>query len=95
LRALLATYDASRGYGASNRGRYSNPGLDDLLIRSLQTQNDAAREALLRQATTKAFDDVAIIPLYNQMNIWAMRKGLSYKARADELTLAVDVRPVE
>jgi peptide/nickel transport system substrate-binding protein len=95
LRALLATYDASRGYGASNRGRYSNPALDELLVRSLQTQDDGAREKLLQQATTKVFDDVAIIPLYNQMNIWAMRKGLSYKARADELTLAVDVRPVE
>jgi peptide/nickel transport system substrate-binding protein len=93
LRALLATFDPKRGYGASNRGRYSNPALDDLLTRSLQTPDDAAREKLLQQATSMAFDDVAIIPLYNQMNIWAMRKGLTYKARADELTLAVDVKP--
>jgi peptide/nickel transport system substrate-binding protein len=95
LRALLATWDPQRGYGASNRGRYSSPALDGLLTQALRTPDDAARETLLQQATSLAFDDVAIIPLYNQMNIWAMEKGLTYKARADELTLAADVRPAE
>jgi peptide/nickel transport system substrate-binding protein len=91
LRALLATYDPAKGYGASNRGRYSNPALDDLLSQALRTPDDAAREGLLQRATRLAMEDVAIIPLHNQMNIWAMKKGLTYAARADELTLAASV----
>jgi peptide/nickel transport system substrate-binding protein len=95
LRALLATYDPRRGYGASNRGRYSSPALDDLLTQALRTPDDGTREQLLEKATKMAFDDVAIVPLYNQTNIWAMAKGLTYAARADELTLAADVQPAE
>ena len=34
---------------------------------------------------------VALIPLHYQVNTWAARKGLSYKARSDEFTLATDV----
>ena len=55
--------------------------------------HDAAREKLLQEATQKVFEDVAIIPLHNQKNTWAMRAGLSYAARADEETRAVDLRP--
>ena len=35
-----------------------------------------------------AVEDVGIIPLHYVVNVWAMRKGFSYKARADEYTLA-------
>ena len=94
LRALLATYDPAKGFGASNRGRYSNPALDDLLSQALRTPDDAARETLLQEGTRMAMRDLAIIPLHNQINVWAMAKGLSYEARADELTLAAFVRPV-
>ena len=46
--------------------------------RRLATADDGAREKLLQQATQMAFDDVAIIPLHNQKNTWAMRAGLTY-----------------
>jgi peptide/nickel transport system substrate-binding protein len=95
LRALTATYDAAKGLGTVNRGRYSNPALDQLIDKALVTADDGARETLLQQATRMAMDDVAIIPLHQQKNIWAMRKGLSYTARADEQTRAIDIRPVK
>ena len=38
-------------------------------------------------------NDVAIIPLHIQTNIWAMKRNLQHSARADELTRAQDVRP--
>ncbi len=93
LRALLATYDPSKGFGASNRGRYSNPALDTLLSQALRTPDDAARERLLQDGTRLAMQDLAIIPLHNQINFWAMSKSLTYEARADELTLAAFVHP--
>lgn len=88
----LGTVDAAKGTGALNDSGYSNPALDALTARATATFDDAAREALLIEATRMAVTDAAIIPLYHQSNSWAMRKGLSYVPRVDERTLAKDVR---
>ncbi|MBX9698732.1 MAG: ABC transporter substrate-binding protein [Acetobacteraceae bacterium] len=93
LRNLAATWDRERGWGASNRGRYSNPALDRLIEQALGELDDAKRERILIDAQRLAMEDVAIIPLHIQTNIWAMRRHLAHTARADELTRAQDVRP--
>jgi peptide/nickel transport system substrate-binding protein len=93
LRNLVATWDRERGWGASNRGRYSNPELDRMIEEALAEMDDAKRERMLQDAQRLAFEDVAIVPLHIQTNIWAMRRGLAHSARADELTRAQDVRP--
>ena len=93
LRNILATINRDRGWGSSNRGRYSNPRLDELLLRSLSELDDTRREQLLIEAQRMAADDVAVIPLHIQTHIWASRRGIVITARASELTLAQDVRP--
>ncbi len=93
LRSLIASYDRDKGFGTSNRGRYSNPAIDAKLELALRELDDAKREALLREATKMAMDDVAIIPIHIQKNVWAMRPTLVHDSRADELTRAQDVRP--
>ena len=95
LRALVATYDRSKGWGASNRGRYSNPEVDRLLSQALQTLDDEKREQVLIEAQRVALDDVGVIPLHFQKNVWAMRPGLAHTPRADELTRPEDVRPAQ
>ncbi|MGE0714050.1 MAG: ABC transporter substrate-binding protein [Alphaproteobacteria bacterium] len=92
LRSLLATYDPKKGNGPSNRGRYSNPKVDQLLEAALRTVDDAAREKLLQQAAEAAILDVGIIPLHYNINNWATRKGFKYEARTDESTLAMGVK---
>ena len=91
LRSLIMTVGPGRG--ASNRGRYSNPKVDALTEEALKTIDDEKREKLLQEASEVAIADYAIIPLYYQVNLWAMRKGLSYAPRADEYTLAQFVKP--
>jgi peptide/nickel transport system substrate-binding protein len=91
LKSLLHTYDKSRGFGASNRGRYSNPEVDKLIEDALATVDDAKRQELLAKATEAAIEDVGIIPLHYQVNTWAARKGLKYRARTDERTRAMEV----
>ena len=93
LRNLSATWSRERGWGASNRGRYSNPQLDAMIEAALVELDDAKREKLLIDAQRMAMEDVALIPLHWQTNIWAMRRGLTHTPRKDELTLAQDVRP--
>ncbi len=91
LKSLLTTYDKSKGHGASNRGRYSNPKVDKLVVEALATVDDAKREKLLQKATETAIGDLGIIPLHYQVNTWATRKGLAYTPRTDEYTVIMGV----
>ncbi|MFC7734905.1 ABC transporter substrate-binding protein [Roseomonas sp. GCM10028921] len=95
LRNILATVTPEKGWGASNRGRYSNPEVDGLLQASLTELDEEKRQALVADALRKAMEDVAVIPIHIQTNIWAMRRGLSHEARVDEATRAQDVRPAQ
>ncbi len=93
LRSLIYTFSPAKGWGAVNRGRYSNPTFDALVDKAMTTGDDAAREKVVIAATKVAMDDVAVIPLHVQKNIWAMKAGLTYAARADEDTRVMDLRP--
>ncbi|WP_426956976.1 ABC transporter substrate-binding protein [Muricoccus radiodurans] len=93
LRGLLGTRDVARGWGTVNRTGYSNPVFDQTVARALNTADDEAREGLMQEATRIAVRDVGWIPLHIQKNIWGMRQGLTHTPRADEMTLAHDVRP--
>ena len=93
LRNILATVSRERGWGASNRGRYSNPQVDNLLLQSLSELDEAKRERLVVDAMRIAMTDVGVIPMHIQTNIWAVRRGFDHAARNDELTRAQDLRP--
>jgi peptide/nickel transport system substrate-binding protein len=95
LRALLATRNSDLGLGGTNRGQYSNPEMDAVLIEALRTVDDDAREALLRQASRMAMDDYAIIPLHYEVTPWAMRASIDYVPRADQYTLPYMIRPAQ
>ena len=93
LRSLLATYDPKNGYGTTNRSRYSNPKMDALVVKGLETAGDAEREKLFQEATRVAMADYPMVQLHHQMDIWAMRGDLTYPVRLDGFTLAFNVRP--
>jgi len=93
LRNIIATFNRDRGWGASNRGRYSNPQVDSLLDQSLSELDTEKREQLIVGAMRMAMQDVAVVPLHIQTNIWATRRGFEYTASVDEGTLAQRLRP--
>ncbi|NQW11825.1 MAG: ABC transporter substrate-binding protein [Alphaproteobacteria bacterium] len=96
LKSLLATHDPSKGMGASNRGRHSDPKVDSLIGQALATVDDTKRAALLAEATDIAIgENQGIIPLHYQVNTWATRKGLKYSPRTDERTTAYDLVPAK
>jgi peptide/nickel transport system substrate-binding protein len=86
----LATQDQSKGRGAVNRGRYSNPEMDRLINEAAHTLDDSRREQLVIAATDLMAREVPFVLLYQEMNIWAARKGFRYVARHDERTLAMN-----
>jgi peptide/nickel transport system substrate-binding protein len=92
LETQIHSWDTKLGLGTANRGRFSNPGIDAIIQQARQTMDNAGREKLTRQATRMAIkDQTALIPLYFAVNTWAMKKGLAYEARTDEMTLATSV----
>ncbi len=93
LRSTVATYDRESGMGAVNRARYSNTAFDQQLAAAMPVLDDGKREQLLQQATRTVINDVGIIPIHLQKNVWGMRQGLLHDARVDELTRAQDVHP--
>ncbi|MGE9294817.1 MAG: ABC transporter substrate-binding protein [Puniceicoccales bacterium] len=95
LMNVIGARNEETGFGTSARGNYNNPTLDALTLKALSTIDDTQREALLIEAVDMAMDDVAIIPLYNQKNMWVVRKGLSMPARQFERTLAHEVTSVK
>ncbi|MFH5925779.1 ABC transporter substrate-binding protein [Roseomonas xinghualingensis] len=89
LETQVHSWNTSLGLGTANRGRYSNPAVDALIQQARQTMNNDDRARLTRQATHQAIrEETALIPLYFQVNTWAMRRGFTYEGRTDEMTLA-------
>ncbi|MFT6559315.1 MULTISPECIES: ABC transporter substrate-binding protein [Sneathiella] len=91
LRALVGTRSKETGLGGTNRGRYSNPDLDKKILTALATVDEAKREKILQEASRQAMSDYSILPLHFEVTTWAHRKGLTYKARADQYTIATGI----
>jgi peptide/nickel transport system substrate-binding protein len=92
LETLIHSFDTRLGLGTNNRGRYSNKTVDAIIQEARTTVDSERRRALQQQAARAALGDSAILPLYFQFNTWAMRRGLAYEPRTDEMTLAMGVR---
>ena len=92
LRALVACRGKIAGFGGTNRGRYCSDALDAKIQQALQTVDDAKREKILQDASKMAMEDFAILPLHYEVTTWAHRKGLSYKPRYDQYTLAMEIK---
>jgi peptide/nickel transport system substrate-binding protein len=89
LETQVHSWNTTLGLGTANRGRFSNAEVDALIQQARTTIDDERRRALTQQATRLALrEHTALIPLYFQVNTWAMRRGFTYEARTDEMTLA-------
>jgi peptide/nickel transport system substrate-binding protein len=96
LETQVHSWDTTLGLGTANRGRFSSPAIDAIIQRARATMDNAERERLTQAATRQALrEETALIPLYFQVNTWAMRRGVAYEARTDEMTLAFSARRVE
>ncbi len=70
---LAATRSDRRHTGAYNVGGYSNPALDDLIVRAGREAVGPQRTALLRAALAMVKEDMAYLPLHQPDVVWAMR----------------------
>jgi peptide/nickel transport system substrate-binding protein len=87
LLSLLVTPDKDKGLGTTNRSRYSNKAMDKLVIDSGGMMDDAQRAAALSKASEMAMADYAMLPIHFEHSVWAMKKGITFKGRADQQTM--------
>jgi peptide/nickel transport system substrate-binding protein len=95
LRQWPATPDEAKTIGGSNYGGYNDPEFDKLIRTAIVTLDDAKRAELLKQAGTKAIEGSAFIPLHFESTIWAYKANLKYTGRADQFTMAMQVKPTK
>jgi peptide/nickel transport system substrate-binding protein len=81
LYALAGTRNGSRG--EINDGGYSNPKLDDLIARIGVETDQTKRQDMINQSIKILQDDVAYIPLHQQVIVWAVKKGVEVAQLAD------------
>ncbi len=93
LTALLRTPNAARAHGGWNRTRFSNAEFDAMLDRVDSEFDPATREALTQEAIRWVADQVPLAPIFHVGASWGMRRGLAMAPRADQYTMATEVRP--
>ena len=96
LSSLMQTADPAKRTGAFNWRQSSNPALDAILDRAGVELDEGKRRDLLQQAMGVSVKDNYVIPTVIVGTAWALQKKLTLvKPRADEDTLAYDVRPTK
>ena len=88
---LYYTRDVKEGYGQVNRGSYSNPALDALIDQADSTPRIEERAGYLRDATKILLDDIPMIPVHYEQDIYAARDGVVFTPRTDKFLWAYDM----
>lgn len=95
LNSLLVTPNKEKGVGTTNRSRYSNLEMDRLVEASAAVMDSSKRGALLAKASELAMADFAMLPVHFEHSVWAMKKGLAFTGRADQMTMVQYVTPAK
>ena len=90
---IVASVDPEKGRGAIPKpSHYANAEADAVIEKALTVFDPEARDALYVEATRLAMADQALVPLHHQLNIAAMRKGISLQRRLQEGVRAMEVQ---
>jgi peptide/nickel transport system substrate-binding protein len=77
----------------NNYGRWANAEVDQLIAAAETEMNLPRRSGMMAEVSRIAAREWVTVPTHYQVNLWAMRRGLSYTARRDELTVATGFVP--
>jgi len=88
---MFYSRDKKPGYGVVNRGGYSNPEVDQLIDKADSTASLAERDKHLREATRILVEDVPMIPVHYEMDIYAAKDSVDMKPRVDKFLYAYEI----
>lgn len=81
----------SPSYGMLNYGHYSNLTIDRIAETNAAILDQRNRQRLLQQAAAIVMDELPVLPLFVQDDIYATRNELVFQPRADGRILLLDV----
>ncbi len=87
------TFDPEKGLGMANDGRTSDPRLDALIEESSAILDTAGRSRALHALMRALMNDLTLVPLYFDEDVYALAKGYAWQPRADSYVLSQEVRP--
>ena len=85
----------TQGYGIGNYGGYSSRAIDQIAETNADVLDQRKRQAMLQQAAAIAMEDLPILPLFVEDDIYGARPGIAFKPRVDSEIRLLDVRRVE
>jgi peptide/nickel transport system substrate-binding protein len=91
LENAVHTIDLKRHFGSSNDGEYSNKTLDSLIEESASILDMERRRPILQQAMTVTTQDLALVPLYVDQDVFAVKDSYAWTPRNDNFVLAAEV----
>ena len=89
--AMFHTRDVREAYGRVNRGAYSNPEVDALIIEADSTAVVEERHATLQKATEILLHDIPMIPVHYEQDIYAAHDGVLFTPRTDKFLWAFEM----
>lgn len=91
---LLHCVDKKNGYGGTNGAAYCNPALDKIYEKSNEIVDPEKRGKVLQELNQKAMQQVAVIPLHYQQDIYAEYKGrgIEFTPRSDTWIVFKDIK---
>jgi len=94
LSSVAHSNDPAKKFGAFNVLGYVNPKMDKLIQDAAVEMDEGKRRSLLEQANELVHVDRPRLPLVAVGSAWAMQKSkVKIKARVDEDTLAMNIKP--
>ncbi len=79
LKSMLGTYDADRGIGGVNRGRFSSPEFDAALEQALLAFDREEKCALMSDAMKIGMDETGVVPLYYLQSNWVTAGEITFE----------------
>ena len=94
LSSLAHSNDKDKKFGAFNVLGYKNAEMDKLIQDAAVEMDEAKRRGFLEKANELVLKDRQRLPIVAVGSAWAMQKGkVTIKARVDEDTLAMNIKP--
>jgi peptide/nickel transport system substrate-binding protein len=88
---LLYSRGKKAGYGQANRGAYSNAAFDEWIDKADATSDMKKRHEFLQEATKIAVQDIPMIPVHYEQDIYAARKNITVVPRMDKFIWAYEM----
>jgi len=88
---MIHSPNPSHAFGMQNFGGFADPELDRAIERSAAIEQSGDRRNALQAIMKEVMERLVLIPLYNDQDVWAVDKSLSWSPRSDSYVLAAEI----